>query len=233
VTKRTKAKQATARKLPAVQAKSLFEKSLFELFDGFGPDLSVKPRPQWMHLHGELRPGGEAIPPDLDSAMFNLATYFIAVLENPNPTATEIDPEELFLGHNERESIERYAVHRALNNAGRAGFVLAMLRYADELKDIPEVAAFLGSRRENGEILAVEGRAAKAENDKRRAAIVCKMYRSVRPAHPPGRKGNGEACRVVADRYEAQERESIDPKTVRETAQKAGIADPPRRERKD
>jgi hypothetical protein len=166
---------------------------------------------------------GIGLPPDLDAAMRRLVMPHVEMVRRSLQHPYVIHHEKL-----------RHSVYRdQLFVAARAGFMFALLRYADELKHAPEVASILEQWRENGEILAAEGRAAKAENDKRRAAIVCKMYRSVRPAHPPGRKGNGEACRVVADRYESQERESIDPKTVRETAQKAGIADPPRRERKD
>jgi hypothetical protein len=102
------------------------------------------------------------------------------------------------------------------------GFYLALLRYADDLKHVPEVAAFLEQRRENGELLAAEGRAVKAENDKERAAMVCKLYKAVRPSFPEGRKGNGPAHRTVAGRFEQRTGKSITVRAVREILKRSG-----------
>ena len=77
---------------------------------------------------------------------------------------------------------------------------------------------------EHSEMLAAEGQAVKAENDKGRSARVCKLYNSVRQSYSEGRKGNGDVLRVVTERFEATTGESITVKTVRNILKKAGLA---------
>lgn len=113
-------------------------------------------------------------------------------------------------------------IGEAIKTAFRSGFYLALLRYADDLKHVPEVAAFLEQRRENGELLAAEGRAVKAKIDNERAAMVCQLYKAVRPSFPEGRKGNGSAHRRVAERFEQRTGKSITVRAVREILKRSG-----------
>ncbi len=85
---------------------------------------------------------------------------------------------------------------------------------------------------EHSEMLAAEGQAVKAENDKERSAKVCKLYESVRPSFPEGPKGNGDAHRAVKERFEATTDKSITVKTVRNILKKAGLAQSLRRKGK-
>ena len=125
-------------------------------------------------------------------------------------------------------------VRRVVDDAVRAGFLLALLRYADDLKTSAEATAMiraeqrrrdlvLKQRRENGEILAVEGRAAKAPNDAARAKWICSAYRRIRPSKPEGSRGNGAAIRDVVERYQSPTGKSITPKGVREILKRFGV----------
>ena len=136
-------------------------------------------------------------------------------------------------------------------NCFRQGFFLALLRYADELKSHPEVAAFLGrvgpggleradkavqrleDQEDHCEMLQAEGQAAKAENDNERSAIICKLYDSVRTSYPEGRKGNAEAYRAVTIRFKRRTDDSVTVRTVRDTVnKKARLSQSPRRKGK-
>lgn len=120
-----------------------------------------------------------------------------------------------------------------IEHAVLAGFAAARLLGPEDSELVEKALRLLADQTENGEILAAEGRAVKAENDKRRAALICKLYRSVRLGFPPGRRGNGPANRRVAERYEMQTGEPIHERTVRDTVKRAGLSDPPRGKRKD
>ncbi len=125
----------------------------------------------------------------------------------------------------------------------RKGFYLALLRYADDLKTSAEATAMIREeqrridllskqRRENGAMLAEEGRAAKAPNDAARAKWICSAYRRIRSAKPDGSRGNGAAIRDVVERYQSQTGKSITPRGVREILKRHG-AMPARRKGKN
>lgn len=87
----------------------------------------------------------------------------------------------------------------------RAGFEAAVERYRSEVTDLvarlERQTVLLEQRRENGQILAEEGRAAlKPENDAR-ADRVCKLYRRIRDRHLPGKRGNGAALEAVSRQF--------------------------------
>jgi hypothetical protein len=124
-------------------------------------------------------------------------------------------------------------VGSSIDEAIEAGFYLALLRYADDLKNVPEAVALLEQRKEHGELLAAEGRAAKAVIDRDRADLICRIYTAIRPSFPDGRKGNGLAHRAVAERYEMRTRQTVSERTVRDTVKKAGLSAPHRRKRKN
>ncbi len=90
----------------------------------------------------------------------------------------------------------------------------------------------IADKRDNGESLAEEGRAAKAPNDAARAKRICSLYRRIRPSQPDGSRGNGAAIRHVAERYQSQTGKSITPRGVREILKRNGIM-PARRKGKN
>jgi hypothetical protein len=90
----------------------------------------------------------------------------------------------------------------------------------------------IADKRDNGEVLAEEGRAAKAPNDAARAKRICSLYRRIRPSQPDGSRGNGAAIRDVAKRYQSQTGKSITPRGVREILKRHGIL-PARRKGKN
>jgi hypothetical protein len=120
-----------------------------------------------------------------------------------------------------------------IEHAVLAGFAAARLLGPEESERMEKALRRLADQEEHLEIFQAEGKAAKAVKDKRRAALICELYRSVRPGFPPGRMGNGPANRRVAERYEIQTGESVTERTVRDKVKLAGLSDPPRRQRKD
>lgn len=83
-----------------------------------------------------------------------------------------------------------------------AAFKVAADRYRPEIAALvarlERQAEVLEQRRENGELVAEEGRAALKEENDARADRVCKLYRRIRPSHPSGKRGNGAAVAEVA-----------------------------------
>lgn len=119
-----------------------------------------------------------------------------------------------------------------IEHAVLAGFAAARLLGPEESERVEKALRRLEVQEDNTESFLAEGRAAKAENDRKRAALICKLYKAVRPSHPEGRKGNGDANKAVAERYESQTGESVTVRTVRDTVKEAGLSDPPRRKGK-
>ncbi|MGB8852871.1 MAG: hypothetical protein WCC69_04830 [Pirellulales bacterium] len=120
-----------------------------------------------------------------------------------------------------------------LEHAVLAGFAAARLLGPEESERVEKALRRLAEQEEHVELFAAEGRAVKAENDRRRAALICKLYKAVRPSFPSGQKGNGPANRAVAERYEMQTGETIHERTVRDTVKRAGLSESPPRRRKD
>jgi hypothetical protein len=87
----------------------------------------------------------------------------------------------------------------------KAGFEFAVKRYRSEVADLvarlERQTRILEERRDNGQSLAEEGRAARKPRTDRRAAEICRLYKRVRRAHAPGRVGNGEALAEVARQF--------------------------------
>ncbi len=120
-----------------------------------------------------------------------------------------------------------------IEHAVLAGFAAARLLGPEESARVEKALRRLAEQEEHLELFAAEGRAAKAENDEQRAALICKLYKSVRPIFPPGRLGNGAAHRRVVERFNITTGETVTERTVRDTVKKAGLSDQPRRPRKD
>jgi hypothetical protein len=119
-----------------------------------------------------------------------------------------------------------------IEHAVLAGFAAARLLGPEESERVEKALRRLADQEEHLEIFRAEGQAVKAENDRRRADLICKLYKAVRLEFPPGRKGNGPANRRVKERFEMRTGETITVRTVRDTVTKAGLSDPPRRKGK-
>lgn len=59
----------------------------------------------------------------------------------------------------------------------------------------------LEQRRENGQILAEEGREARRQKAEARAAKICRLYKTVRKSYADGRAGNGKTLAEVARQF--------------------------------
>jgi hypothetical protein len=119
-----------------------------------------------------------------------------------------------------------------IEHAVLAGFAAARLLDPKEIARFEKELRVLSQRRENGAMLAEEGRAAKAPNDAARAKWICSAYRRIRPSKPEGSRGNGAAIRDVVERYQSQTGKSITPKGVREILKRHGLL-PARRKGKN
>lgn len=124
---------------------------------------------------------------------------------------------------------EEFVLVDLVERVVRAGFEAAVERYRHEVADLvarlERQTLLLEQRRDGGESLAEEGRAAlKPENDAR-ADRVCKLYRRIRPSHPPGKRGNGAALKEVSDQFGPlrDERKPINVKTIREILKRRGV----------
>lgn len=135
----------------------------------------------------------------------------------------------------ERKVVDALRLTRSdmIEHAVLAGFAAARLLGPEGSERVEKALRRLAEQEEHVELFAAEGRAVKAENDRRRAALVCKLYKDVRPGFDAGRKGNGPANRRVAERYELQTGETISERAVREILKRAGLSDRTRRRRKD
>jgi hypothetical protein len=97
---------------------------------------------------------------------------------------------------------EASVLHDLVEQIAAIAFRTAADRYRPEIAALvarlEKQTRLLEQRRENGELLAAEGRAAKKSDDDRRADRVCKLYSRIRPTHPTGKRGNGAALEAVS-----------------------------------
>jgi hypothetical protein len=100
---------------------------------------------------------------------------------------------------------EESVLESLVEEAIQAGFEAAVQRYRSEVADLvarlERQTRILEERRDNGQSLAEEGRAARKPITDRRAAEICRRYKRVRPSFPPGRAGNGKALAEVARQF--------------------------------
>lgn len=97
---------------------------------------------------------------------------------------------------------EESTLRELIEQIAAMAFRVAADRYHPEIAALvarcEKQSRLLEQRRENCELLAPEGRAAKKPDDDARADRVCKLYRRIRPSHPSGKRGNGAAVAEVA-----------------------------------
>jgi hypothetical protein len=107
------------------------------------------------------------------------------------------------------DNSRRFEVAEAELRALALSIALATMRFCvahwrDGIETLAMVAIrdakIAEQRRDGGESLAEEGRAARKAKTDRHAAQVCQIYNRVRPSFPPGRAGNGAALAEVSRR---------------------------------
>lgn len=187
------------------------------------PDAEVRAEQDGGILHGRLEPVDD-----------ELRTVAKGILE------------DLYLRHMDRDdrphrfswgpglkhfyTAEESVLESLVEEAIRAGFEAAVERYRSEVADLvarlERQSRLLEQRRENGQILAEEGREARKPITDRRAAEICRLYKRVRRSHAPGRAGNGETLAEVARQFgpASPDRESnITTAAIRKILKRCGV----------
>jgi hypothetical protein len=114
---------------------------------------------------------GVSLPPDLEEACRFFAReearQLIIDLKDPPfyPVDSLLEDYERPFDPLELDDVHAAEIQRSVKNAVRIGFNLALLRYADELKHVPEAAAMLEANRKNAK---KGGDARRKEADSRR-----------------------------------------------------------------
>ncbi len=163
---------------------------------GFRPAIEVRAEQENVVLAGD-------IPPSVLHKLHEQAAESLEVMKR-----WEMDhstkPHRYSWGPGKKHfyTAEESVLHELVDKIAAAAFQAAADRYRPEIAALVErlekKTRLLRQRRENGQILAEEGRAALKPITDRRAAEVCRIYKRVRPSFPPGKRGNGAAVAEVA-----------------------------------
>jgi len=134
------------------------------------------------------------------------------------PTVRDIPPEIL-------KGLQEVPAWVQSTAADQQKIVAFIFRVANTVARIDRDFAVFEQRRENGELLAPEGQAARSRNTSKNDRILCKLYQSVRGSFPSGGKGNTAALNVVRQRHQRKTNRErpVDRKTVRNALKRAGI----------
>lgn len=124
---------------------------------------------------------------------------------------------------------EESVLQTLVQKIAEAAFKVAAARYRPEIAALvarlERQTRLLEQRRDGGESLAEEGRAARSKKRAKNDQILCKLYQSVRGSFPSGGKGNTAALNVVRQRHQRKTNRErpVDRKTVRNALKRAGI----------
>ena len=187
------------------------------------PDAEVRAEQDGGILHGDLGPVKE-----------HLRTLAKGTLEDVQRSQMDREdrPHRFSWGPGLKHfyTAEESVLESLVEEAVRAGFEAAVQRYRSEVADLvaqlERQTRLLEQRRENGQILAPEGRAARKPKTDTRAAEICRLYKRVRRSHAPGRTGNGETLAEVARQFgpAAPDRESdITTTAIRKILKRCGV----------
>ena len=158
--------------------------------------------------------GGD-IPPDVaaklrDRACDKAGEILAEFLRSKQDLFTELhryrpSPEVRTFNVTESLLYEGSLLHDLVEQTAAVGFRLGVERYRTEIAALvarlEKQIRLVEQRRENGEFLAEEGRAALQAEADHRADEVCQIYTRIREQHPPGRLGNGAALAEVSRRF--------------------------------
>jgi hypothetical protein len=107
-------------------------------------------------------------------------------------------------GHKLFYTAEESVLGELVEKIAEAAFKVAAKRYRAEIESLiarlDKQTRLLEQRRENGEILAEEGRKKRKPITDKRTADICRRYVKVRKAFATGSRGNGSALREVCRR---------------------------------
>ena len=186
------------------------------------PDAEVRAEVDGGILHGRLDPLHEELRTLANGILEDVQRRQMSLSDKPHRFSWGPGFKHVYTAE---ESVLRNLVEEIAAEA----FRIAADRYR------PEIAALvarlerqnllLEQRRDGGESLAEEGRAAlKPENDAR-ADRVCKLYCRIRLAHPPGKRHNGAALKEVSRQFGPlrDRREPITVQAIRKILKRCGI----------
>lgn len=112
-----------------------------------------------------------------------------------------------------------------LEHLKEVGATLSVAEQQRFTESLEKQLRLLEQRRENGQILSGEGRAAQSKNRAASDRIIANLYRTVRPSFSPGGTGNAKAIKVVADRHQQRmgRDKPVVEKTIRNALKRCGV----------
>ena len=159
------------------------------------PDAEVRAEQDGGILHGRLDPLHEELRTLANGILENVKRHEMDHSDKPHRYSWGPGFKHFYTAE---ESVLVDLVERVI----RAGFEAAVERYRSEVTDLvarlERQTRILEERRDNGQSLAEEGRAARKTKTDRHAEKVCRIYKRVRPSFPSGPKGNGAALADVS-----------------------------------
>lgn len=132
-------------------------------------------------------------------------------------------------GEKDFYTAEESVLRDLVKTIAAAAFTIAADRYRPEIEALvarlERQTLLLEQRRDGGESLAEEGRAARSKKRADNDRILCKLYQSVRGSFPSGGKGNTAALNVVRQRHQLKtnRKRPVDRKTVRNALKRCGV----------
>jgi hypothetical protein len=124
---------------------------------------------------------------------------------------------------------EESVLRDLVGKIAEAAFEVAAARYRPEIAALvarlKRQTRLLEQRRDGGESLAEEGRAARSKKRADNDRILCKLYQSVRGSFRTGGKGNTAALDVVRQRHQRKTNRDrpVTRKTVRNALKRCGV----------
>ena len=108
-------------------------------------------------------------------------------------------------GHKHFYTAEESVLSELVEEIAAAAFRAAAKRYHTEIESLvarlDKQTRLLEQRRENGEILAAEGREKRKPKTDARTKRLCSLYKRLRPQYPKGRQGNGLTLKEVSREF--------------------------------
>ena len=162
------------------------------------PDAEVRAEEEKRILYGHL----EAVQDDLERRAHDILEY-----SQQRDMDHSTKPHRFSWGPGFKHfyTVEKSILRELVEEIAAAAFHAAADRYRPEIAALvarlERQTLLLEQRRENGQILAEEGRAARKVKTDRQADRICKLYRRIRDRHPPGRRGNGAALEAVSRQF--------------------------------
>jgi len=162
------------------------------------PDAEVRAEQDGGILYGQLDPVAEELQTVAKGILEDVQRWQMEHSDKPRHYSWRAPGFTRF--YTAEESVLVDLVERVV----KAGFEAAVERYRSEVADLvarlERQTRILEERRDNGQSLAEEGRAARKTKTDRHAEKVRRIYKRVRPSFPSGPKGNGAALADVSRR---------------------------------